>query len=354
MDEQTACIALSRIKGLNNFQRRGIASAYGEIGPLFEGKAKHYNKDFMAPILSFRDWKGIEGDLKALEKMGASVLTIKDGEYPQLLRNIPDAPVVLYRKGLLPPGTNTLAVVGSRKASFEGMNLAEKIAETLSAAGITIVSGLARGIDSAAHKGALKGEGKTIGVLGCGIDICYPAENKRLFERMGDEAAVLTEYMPGERPLQFHFPERNRIIAGLSRGVLVIEASQKSGSLITARLGLEYGREVMAIPGNVFNEEYRGANRLIKEGARLVDGIGDIVATCFPGVALARKENVELDGNEKYIYALVGFQKVHIDEVIEKSKMEAKQVMAVLTRLEMKETIRQLPGGFYIKAAHGS
>ncbi|HOE16003.1 MAG TPA: DNA-processing protein DprA [Syntrophorhabdaceae bacterium] len=352
MDERTACIALSRIEGLNNFQKREIAFASGEIGPLFEGKRNHCIKGLTAPILSFRDWKGIGDDLKALEKMGADVLTIKDEEYPQLLREIPDAPVVLYRKGPLPLGANTLAIVGSRKASFEGMNLAEKIAETLSAAGITIVSGLARGIDAAAHKGALKGEGKTIGVLGCGIDICYPAENKRLFERMGDEAAVLTEYMPGEKPLHFHFPERNRIIAGLARGVLVIEASQRSGSLITARLGLEYGREVMAVPGSVFNEEYRGANMLIKEGARLVDGIGDIVTTCFPGIALVRKENVELDANEKYIYGLVGFQKVHIDEVIEKSAMEAKQVMAVLTQLEMKETIRQLPGGFYIKTAH--
>ncbi len=352
MDERIACIALSRTKGLNNIQRREIADRYGEIGPLFEGKTKYLNNSMAAPISLFKNWKGIMNDLKALEEMGASVITIKDKEYPQLLRNVPDAPMVLYKKGFLPPGTNTLAIVGSRRASFEGASLAEKIAETLSAAGVTIVSGLARGIDSAAHKGALRGEGKTIGVLGCGIDICYPPENRELFERMGDEGAILTEYIPGERPFRSHFPERNRIIAGLAKGVLVIEASERSGSLITARLGLEYSREVMAIPGSVFNEEYRGANKLIKEGAKLVDGIGDIITTCFPGISFAKKENVELDGNEKYIYALVGFQKTHIDEVIERSKMEAKQVMAVLTRLEMKETVRQLPGGFYIKTAH--
>lgn len=353
MDERTACIALSRIRGLDNFQKRKIADGCEEIGPLFEGRTKSCNNALTASVSSFQDWKGIADDLKMLEEMGAAVLTIKDKEYPQPLRNIPDAPIVLYKKGSLPLGTNTLAIVGSRRASFEGMNLAEKIAQTLSSVGITIVSGLARGIDSAAHRGALKGEGKTIGVLGCGINICYPAENKKLFERMGDEATVLTEYMPGEQPLQFHFPERNRIIAGLAKGVLVIEASQKSGSLITARLGLEYGREVMAIPGSVFNEEYRGANMLIKDGAKLVDGIGDIMTTCFPGLSFTKKENVELYGNEKYIYALVGFQRTHIDEVIEKSKMEAKQVMAVLTMLEMKEIIRQLPGGYYIKTAHG-
>jgi DNA processing protein len=354
MDERTACIALSRIRDLNNFQKREIAVGCEEIGPLFEGRTRSCDNALTASVSSFQDWKGIARDLKALEEMGAAVLTIKDKEYPQLLRNIPDAPIVLYKKGSFPLGTNTLAIVGSRRASFEGMNLAEKIAQTLSSVGITIVSGLARGIDSAAHRGALKDKGKTIGVLGCGIDICYPSENKKLFERMGDEAAILTEYMPGEQPLQFHFPERNRIIAGLARGVLVIEASQKSGSLITARLGLEYGREVMAIPGSVFNEEYRGANKLIKDGAKLVDGIGDIITTCFPGISLATKENVELDGNEEYIYALVGRQRTHIDEIIEKSKMEAKQVMAVLTRLEMKEIIRQLPGGFYIKTAHSS
>jgi DNA processing protein len=352
MDERIACIALSRIRSLDNIQKRKIIDGCEELGPLFEGKSRYYANDLTAHVSSFTDWKGIANDLEALEKMGAGVLTIKDGEYPQLLRNIPDAPIVLYKKGSLPPGTDTLAIVGSRRASFEGINLAEKIAQTLSSVGITIVSGLARGVDSAAHKGALKGEGKTIGVLGCGIDICYPPENKRLMEQMGDEAVVLTEYMPGEQPLQFHFPERNRIIAGLAKGILVIEASQKSGSLITARLGLEYGREVMAIPGSVFSDEYRGANKLIKEGAKLVDGVGDIVTTCFPGLSFIKKENVELDGNEKYIYALVGFQKTHIDEVIEKSKMEAKQVMAILTRLEMKETVRQVHGGFYIKTAH--
>lgn len=352
MDERIACIALSRIRSLDNIQKRRIIDGCEELGPLFEGKAGYYDKDLTARVSSFKDWKGIDNDLETLEKMGAAVLTIKDGEYPQLLKNIPDAPIALYKKGSLPQGKDALAIVGSRRASFEGMNLAEKIAQTLSSVGITIVSGLARGVDSAAHKGALKGEGKTIGVLGCGIDICYPPENKKLMERMCNEAAVLTEYTPGEQPLPFHFPERNRIIAGLAQGILVIEASQKSGSLITARLGLEYGREVMAIPGSVFSEEYRGANRLIKEGAKLVDGIEDIITTCFPGLSFIKKENVELDGNEKYIYALVGFQKTHIDEVIEKSKMETKQVMAILTRLEMKETVRQLHGGYYIKTDH--
>jgi DNA processing protein len=229
------------------------------------------------------------------------------------------------------------------------MNLAEKIGETLSSVGITVVSGLARGIDAAAHRGALKEKGKTVAVLGCGIDICYPPENRQLFNTTGEEGLILTEYVPGEEPLPYHFPERNRIIAGLSKGVLVIEASQKSGSLITARLGLEYGREVMAVPGSVFREEFKGANALIKQGAKLVENINDILTTSFPGYEPEQKEHVNITPEEEMVFSHIGSEKVHIDEIIEKSGMKAKQVMAMLTRLEMKEIIREVPGGFYIR-----
>jgi DNA processing protein len=171
----------------------------------------------------------------------------------------------------------------------------------------------------------------------------------RLFEKMGEEGAILTEYSLGEKPLAFHFPERNRIIAGLSKGILVIEASKRSGSLITARLALEYGREVMAIPGSIFNEDYKGANTLIKEGAKLIEGIEDIINSCFPRLELKKEQNIDMDKDEDNIYSIIGFDKIHVDEVIEKSKMETKNVMAILTRLEMKEAICSAPGGFYIR-----
>jgi DNA processing protein len=212
-----------------------------------------------------------------------------------------------------------------------------------------VVSGLARGVDAAAHTGALKEGGSTVAVLGCGIDICYPSENRGLFDRIGDQGAILTEYDLGEKPLRHHFPERNRIIAGLSKGVLVVEASQRSGSLITARLGLEYGREVMAVPGSIFDEEHKGANSLIKQGARLVDGIEDILSTCFPNLTFQEDKRVDLTENERYIYALVGSNKVHVDEVIGQSAMETKHVMAILTSLEIKEIIRSVPGGYYLR-----
>lgn len=346
MDERRALIALSRVKGLSRLAKRRICDSYPDITRLFHpGTASA-----PAGIASrFGDWGGIERNLKLLDMMGARVLTIRDDGYPKALRHIPDAPIVLYARGPLVPGDRALAVVGSRKASPEGTNLAGKIAETLSVAGITIVSGLARGIDTAAHARALMGPSGTVAVLGCGIDVCYPPENRDLFERIGKEGLVVTGYAPGEDPLPYHFPERNRIIAGLVRGVLVVEATARSGSLITARLALEYGREVMAIPGSVLRTEHAGSNRLIKEGARLVDSVEDIVTTCFPEIRPPEPKPVELDSGENRVYSLIGFEKVHADEVIERSGMETKEVMAALTRLTMKNVVAEVAGGFFIR-----
>ncbi|MDD3845525.1 MAG: DNA-processing protein DprA [Syntrophorhabdaceae bacterium] len=348
MDEKRALMALSRVKGLTRLAKRRICDAYPDVTRLFQpGRS-----DDPAPAgiaARFQDWKGIDRDMGLLDRMHARLLTIRDPDYPRLLRHIPDAPIVLYARGPLAPGDRALAVVGSRKASAEGINLAGKIGETLSSAGITIVSGLARGIDTAAHRQALTGTGKTLAVLGCGIDICYPPENGELFEKITEQGLAVTEYMPGEQPLPYHFPERNRIIAGLARGVLVVEATARSGSLITARLALEYGREVMAVPGNVLKMEHTGSNRLIKEGARLIDSVEDILTTCFPDVRTAKPEPVKLDSGENKVYSLIGFEKVHADEVIERSGMDTKEVMAALTRLTMKNVVTEIAGGFFIR-----
>ncbi|WP_028893703.1 DNA-processing protein DprA [Syntrophorhabdus aromaticivorans] len=350
MDEKLALIALQRLNGLGRATKKQLVEEFDTLGPLFAGKARAlFGKDITGKLRAFNGWEDIDRDLMRLERMGVHVLTIKDEDYPLQLRTIPDAPVVLYKKGMLRCGPDTIAVVGSRRASFESRNIAEKIAQTLSSLGITVISGLARGIDTAAHKGALKEKGKSVGVLGCGIDITYPAENRWLFDKMAEEGTILTEYSPGERPLRHHFPERNRIIAGLSRGVLVVEASQRSGSLITARLALEYGREVMAIPGSIFDKGYKGANSLIKQGARLIDGIEDIIAACFPKIEIKRNKQVDLNDDESYIYSIIGFEKVHVDEVIDKSRMDTRRVMAILTSLEIKEAIRAIPGGFFLR-----
>jgi len=349
MDDKVAIIALHRVEGIGSAIKRRLVDMHENLAPLFLGKVKLGDDRVYKKIVAFKGWKDIDRDMKKISDMGAEILTIKDREYPDQLRNIPDAPIVMYKKGRLKIGANTIAIVGSRAASFESINMAEKIAQTLSSSGITVISGLARGVDAAAHKGALKEKGKTVGVLGCGIDICYPAENRPLFKKIEEDGCILSEYGLGEPPLPHHFPMRNRIIAGLSKGVLVVEASQRSGSLITARLGLEYGREVMAIPGNIFDEGYRGTNSLIKQGAKLIDGIEDIITACFSGLTFKMDKHVDLDNNERYIYGIIGSTKIHVDEVVEKSGMETKHVMAILTNFELKEAIKGIPGGFYLR-----
>jgi DNA processing protein len=351
MEERTALLALSRMKGMGNNRKKRVVESCDSVAALIDGKAKGAASLRREITGVFPLLKGIDAEAARLSAMGVDVVTIKDDGYPHLLRETPDAPIVLYKKGPLSLQQPAFSIVGARKATFEGMLLAERIAETLSAAGITIVSGLARGVDAAAHKGALRGKGGTIGVLGCGIDVCYPAENWALYQQMAKEAAIVTEYTPGMRPLKHHFPERNRIIAGLSRGTLVVEASAKSGSLITAHLALDYGRDVMAVPGRVIDEAYKGTNSLIKQGARLVEDIGDIVDCCFPDVEFRPKSAIDINEDEDYIYRLMSVGRIHVDELIEKSRFETRKVMAILTRLEMKDMIGSIPGGFYIRKA---
>ena len=349
MDETHAFMALSRVKGLSRLAKRLICDAYTDITGIFDLRRADNGQAPPGISTRFSDWKGIDSDLKALDKIGGRVITLKDADYPPLLKHIPDAPIVLYARGPFRPGHDAIAIVGSRRASAEGMAISGQIGETMSSAGVTVVSGLARGIDTAAQSRALHGDGKTVAVLGCGIDTCYPAENRDLFEKIGHEGLVITEYAPGEPPVPHHFPERNRIIAGMSRGVLVIEAAARSGSLITARFALEYGREVMAMPGSVLKTEHAGSNRLIKDGARLIDSVEDVLATCFAHIKPVAQKAVELDSSENKVYSLIGFEKIHADEVIERSGMDTKDVMAVLTRLTMRSIIAEAAGGFFVR-----
>jgi len=348
-DDILSLLALSRIEGIGKKTKRELLENLSRPSVLFEGEVD-LDPALKEKILSFDQWKALEKELTRLDGMGVEILTIMDEDYPALLKEIPDPPLVLYKKGPLKIHERTLAVVGTRKASQIARHLAEKISCSLASLGITIVSGLARGVDSSAHMGALREQGKTIAVLGCGIDICYPSENLHLFKRIEREGLLVTEYPLSSRPRPFHFPERNRIIAGLSRGILVIEASERSGSLITARLGLEYGREVMAIPGAVFDEGWKGSNMLMKEGARLVDGVEEILLTAFPDVRWERPKVGEMTEKEAHIYSLIGEAGTHVEEIVERSRMGAKEVMAILTSLALKDLIREREGGFFFKA----
>lgn len=213
----------------------------------------------------------------SINKAGIKVITLVDDLYPEYLKNIYDPPLLLYLKGNLVKNEKAVAVVGSRRATAYGQKMAGVLAQELAMNGITVVSGMARGIDSYAHKSALDANGRTIAVTGCGLDIVYPPENRRLAEIIAAKGAVISEYMPGIQPMPHNFPARNRIISGISLGVVVIEASEKSGSLITVNMALEQGRDVFAVPGNVTSMNSRGTNKLIKDGAKLVTGIDDIL-----------------------------------------------------------------------------
>lgn len=291
---------------------------------------------------------------RQLAEQGVRILSLWDEDYPPLLRTIYDPPALLYVRGRL-PGPEALAVVGARRATEAGRRLTTGICAELAARGITVVSGLARGIDTAAHRGALQGGGVTAGVLGCGIDRIYPPENTRLFQEILERGAVLSEYPPGTPPLAGHFPGRNRIISGLCRGVLVVEAAEESGSLITADFALEQGREVFAVPGPVFGPVSRGPNRLLKEGAHLVTDIADILEVLWPDRPSPRQKAFEeelvavLSEPALSLYRLLGAEPLHVDQLVERSGLTPMEVSDILLHLELQGGVEQLSGLRYVR-----
>jgi DNA processing protein len=280
----------------------------------------------------------------------ARLVTLNCPDYPHLLREISDPPPYLYLYGTLNPEECCVAIVGSRRSSTYGRHVTERLARELAERGVTVVSGLARGIDTSAHQGALDGGGRTIGVLGCGIDILYPPENRELTARMAQRGAVLTEFPFGTAPLAENFPRRNRIVSGLVSGVLVVEASESSGSLITARLALDQGRDVFAIPGNINSSVSRGTNLLIREGAKLVMGIDDILEElpAWKGTPVkAPQAAPQVSPAEEKVWRTLGETPLHIDEITVKSSLTVGEVSAILLRLELRGLVTQLPGKIF-------
>jgi DNA processing protein len=297
----------------------------------------------------------LEAACRELEKARVRIVSLWDQErYPRLLRAIHDPPALLYVRGELPT-QEALAVVGARRASTAARRLTTEICAELACRDITVISGLARGIDSAAHQGALDGGGCTVAVLGCGIDRIYPPENARLFQRIVERGAVISEYQPGTPPLAGHFPGRNRIISGLCRGVLVVEAAEESGSLITVDFALEQGREVFAVPGPVYAPTSRGVNRLLKDGAHVVTEAQDILDALWPQVPRREVRQQEdsfaaaLAEDAHTLYRQLGDDPLHIDELVQKSGLTPMEVSAILLHLELQGGVQQLPGMRYIR-----
>ncbi len=305
--------------------------------------------------------KHIDRQVKLVGRLKIQTVTLFDRWYPIRLKMIADPPPLLYVSGkLFPQDDVAVAIVGGRRATHSGRMITEEIARELAECGVTIVSGLARGIDAAAHRGALSGMGRTIAVLGCGLDRTYPSEHHALRRQIESHGAVITELPIGSAPHSHHFPRRNRIISGLSLGVLVSEAATNSGSLITAKLALEQGREVFAVPGSIKEEACRGSNRLIKEGAKLVEGAREILDEVLPQIDVRQRATLHLDGTtagepaplrsqDAVVYDALSYEPRAIDAVIEDTGLSAGQVVATLLSLELSGRIRQLPGQHYIR-----
>lgn len=352
-------LALNSIPNIGKTVYKSLISKFNNPKNIFSArleellKTEGLKKDAALAIKRFDKWEEIEKEISLIQKHNVSIVTIKESNFPKNLLTINDPPPYLYVKGnVLPQDNLAVAIVGTRTPSHYGVAMAERIAMELAEAGVTVVSGLARGIDSAAHRGAIAGKGRTIAVLGCGIDIVYPQENKKLFGEIAEKGAVVSEFPIGMPPMPQNFPMRNRIISGLSLGVLVVEASLKSGSLITARLALDYGRDVFALPGAITSERSKGTNKLIKDGAKLIECAEDILDE-LPVKRGARKESIaenrDLLPEEEDILNLLEGSPLLIDTIIQEMKLSAAKANAVLMDMEIKGLVGQGPGKIFYK-----
>ena len=302
--------------------------------------------------------RAAENELKKVERSGARIITFADSSYPELLRQIHNPPYVLYAKGLdFPQEKLSIALVGSRNPTHYGNEAAETFGFDFAARGVTVISGMARGIDSAAHQGCLRGNGFTVAVIGTGINVVYPSENKNLFKKISEKGMVLSEFSMDSPPEPWNFPIRNRIISGLCEGIVVVEATKKSGSLITASLALEQNREVFAVPGSIHSFKSTGTHHLIKQGACLVEKADDALEEIgFPEKFTKRgslgkaNSNIppDMDAREKIIYEILGDYPVHMDHIVRKGKLAAGEAAGLLMEMELKGLVKQLPGKMFV------
>jgi len=303
----------------------------------------------------------IERELNAIEHGRIEVRSVLDSTYPARLKMITDPPPLLYITGTLTEQDElAIAIVGARRATAAGRAMTEELSHDLAAAGMTVVSGLARGVDAAAHRGALAAQGRTVAVLGCGIDRTYPPEHDRLRRQIEERGAILSEAPVGAPPHSHHFPRRNRIISGLSLGVIVTEAAINSGSLITARLAAEQGREVFAVPGFVKQDTSRGTNALLKDGAALIEHAQDVIDAVLPQLEPAirlrlqpshtkKRPSEQLGKEEQLVYDALSYDPLTVDDVIVATGLSVSTVMAALLSLELRQQVAQLPGQRYLR-----
>lgn len=360
MNNFEALVSLNLIPQIGSVRLMELLEHFGEPQKIFKSCFRDLrlilSQRLAENIVSF-DSKCLENDLALARKLGVNIVTCFDPEYPQMLKEIPGKPIVLYVLGSITAQDNSaIGIVGSRRASFYGLSNAEKFAVELSAHGITIVSGMARGVDTYAHRGALKAKGRTIAVMGSGFNQIYPAENADLSREIASSGAVISEFSMDTKPLPGNFPRRNRLISGLSLGVLITEAAKNSGALITADFALEQGREVFALPGRIDALGSMGANALLKQGAKLVTCCDDILEELNLDTgrnvkieSLDRKQEVVFEKEENQLYACITQQPLAVDDLIQKSALSSSRVLSLILKLQFKKLIRALPGKQFVR-----
>lgn len=362
MGEKKFWVALQQTPGLGTRRILRLVKIFGSARALWKVPEKELLLleglgNAVNCLINWRRQTEPEKIIAGLEAAAIGVITLAEDTYPLELKRIYDPPPVLYWRGSCLPGDSLkIAIVGSRRATAYGLRVANELAIDLAGAGVGVVSGVARGIDAAAHRGAIQGGGLTWGILGCGVDIVYPPEHKGLYHKIMDHGAVMSEFPPGTPPDAKHFPARNRIISGLTNGTVVVEAGTRSGALITADMALEQNRDVFAVPGPITSRYSQGVNNLIKEGARLVTGVDDILAeyeTQSPTLwsLPVEKEQVEiaLMPIEKQVLECLSIVPTHIDTIMMSTDLQPGDISRALLQLEMAKFIRRLPGGFYLR-----
>jgi DNA processing protein len=353
-------ILLNMVQDIGYIRLQALLDAFDSPGDILKASVrdlksvKGIGSCIAMAIKSARSDHDIKKEISLVESSCIDIITLFDKNYPVSLKDIYDPPILLYVKGRLDALDElAIAIVGSRRCTYYGMNMADKLASDLVAYGVTIVSGLARGIDTAAHKGAIKGKGRTIAVLGNGLGSIYPLENKALAEKIICNGAIVSEFPMETPPFKQNFPRRNRIISGLSKAVLVVEAAKKSGALITADFALEQGRDVLAVPGMADRLSSTGTNELIKQGAKLIDNANDVLYEI--GIVVAHnsardiKEPLIADDCQKDIYNMLSKDPCHIDTLVQELKINSRQINSALLIMQAKGIIKQMPGKFYTR-----
>lgn len=357
-----ALLSLHLVEGIGSVRLRALIARFGQPEAIFEAAPDALatidgiDLKLAQRIKMARNDQAAAAQLDRMQQTDTRIITFWDADYPENLKRIYDPPAILFVRGSIKPEDKfALAVVGTRVPSTYGRYCVEAFVRGLVEKGLVVVSGLARGIDTLAHTTALRTGGRTLAVLGSGADIVYPAENKKLFSEIIEKGAVISEFLMGTLPDAPNFPRRNRIVSGISLGVLVVEAGHKSGALITANLALEQNREVFSIPGNINSPKSMGCNRLIQEGAKLAARVDDIFDELNPQLEhLLKRQKIEqkiiqVTDLERKVLDSLSHEALHIDKIAEINQLTISQILGILLTLELKELVQQMPGKYFIR-----